>query len=536
MVKENAPLLSLLWRRKTQYAQMNTIFRRESRPAVSAAAAGPVARAFFQAAPTALPQGRLVSEMGKPAETETEWTAVQRAIAAAEAPPLPAVPSWMNTGSASPRPAAPSPAVSSPPPAPAASPPPAADDDPTWNRLKNILRRHEQKKAAGESAPPQPPPAAKKSAASPSPAAPETPPSAPSLPLEQAWPVQRRAAEPPAAPAVVSPPEMPPGGQPPPDPAEIQAKIGGVAAGRATDSSIELHLPRRPRPPVSAAQAGRDEANRSFWERVRRSAETPPRDVPTEIGPLPSDLWEMLGETPPDQHPAVPAQETAAPAGAAQRAAANAQTAPLPALATEKPESVQRAAETPPPPPETAQRAVAAAEAPPPPPETKAAERPARPSAPSAPSAPPGAAPAPRPEAVQRAIAAAEAPPPPPETLPRYAIRRNVVYAPSGEKEQIPPLHTAVSSTPPREESTPRPVEFALPARPTVAQRTAAPATTAVPTVVQRDDDDNNAPDEIDDDRPGDSSDPDIDQLARQVYTQLKRRLAVDWERSRGKR
>jgi hypothetical protein len=69
----------------------------------------------------------------------------------------------------------------------------------------------------------------------------------------------------------------------------------------------------------------------------------------------------------------------------------------------------------------------------------------------------------------------------------------------------------------------------------TIQRSSAAPTITPAPPIIQRDDDEND--DESDDnDSDSSASAPDIDQIANQVYSQLRRRLSVEWERGRGKR
>ena len=173
------------------------------------------------------------------------------------------------------------------------------------------------------------------------------------LPLESTWPVQRRqaaqgsvpgksetsapglpaASEPPdtSAPPVVSAPPAaarPPAAQEPPrdlepPPADIMLQ---VSPARSTTSSIEVVPPRRPRSAgtetAGAADAAQDaeqaepvpfhqdvppgEAVSSISRQPATDAETAPaaapeqpQSVPTEIGPLPGDLWRLIGEVPP---------------------------------------------------------------------------------------------------------------------------------------------------------------------------------------------------------------------------------------------
>ncbi|MFQ5401123.1 MAG: hypothetical protein ACE5E7_16185 [Anaerolineae bacterium] len=127
------------------------------------------------------------------------------------------------------------------------------------------------------------------------------------LPLQAAWPVERKIPVPASQPAPVAEPALSPLRPPDEVAAEsrrVQRALHDVEAGQPTDSSVELVLPRRPRP--SAAS----DAARTFQaERERGDSDTPatpeaPDTVPTEIGPLPADLWQLLGQEPPTKQKA----------------------------------------------------------------------------------------------------------------------------------------------------------------------------------------------------------------------------------------
>ena len=183
------------------------------------------------------------------------------------------------------------------------------------------------------------------------------------LPLQAVWPVQRleeptlsASPEPPAMSTSVSTSASEPeplgpvrdkapevGGKAPevevgpPETAGIRKALRDVAPGQPTDSSIEIIPPRRPRPelvegprpvapPSSARQppaepgtatrspggatsrsspvqrrqdGGSDAAQGQSLEKSLRESEV----VQTEIGPLPADLWHLLGQSPPRLHP-----------------------------------------------------------------------------------------------------------------------------------------------------------------------------------------------------------------------------------------
>ena len=131
-------------------------------------------------------------------------------------------------------------------------------------------------------------------------------------PLEAVWPVQRRndAAAQPAT-------EFTPKGatrQPQPlakndDPA-MHNLLQALPTARPTQSEIELLPPRTPRPPVQRSQPTAEAAHSS----ESSMATAPPTGLPTApteetkvapimvetaIGALPGDLWELIGESPP---------------------------------------------------------------------------------------------------------------------------------------------------------------------------------------------------------------------------------------------
>ena len=166
-------------------------------------------------------------------------------------------------------------------------------------------------------------------------------------PLQDVWAVQRRPEPIPTPPSPVTAPAADrdlqlPHATPAPMPDEIVEILERVAAGRPTQSTIEVILPRLPRPPQrprpvreqqpaatlvaeivapreavllaqEAAQPTMPSASATMAPEARvvpfedASGKDGPRPLPTvappmvetEIGALPADLWELISETPP---------------------------------------------------------------------------------------------------------------------------------------------------------------------------------------------------------------------------------------------
>ncbi|MEZ4707539.1 MAG: hypothetical protein R3A44_10050 [Caldilineaceae bacterium] len=148
------------------------------------------------------------------------------------------------------------------------------------------------------------------------------------LPLQQVWPVQRTADT--TAPAVAHgadsirhnerPEDAPAALLQPAERAALQQRLQDIPASRASESRIDIITPRRPRPVPRGADSnvshavvepnGQNDAIRGRddelppVEHFHTSADTRD-DVPlnaqiqTEIGPLPTDLWHLIGERPP---------------------------------------------------------------------------------------------------------------------------------------------------------------------------------------------------------------------------------------------
>lgn len=181
---------------------------------------------------------------------------------------------------------------------------------------------------------------------------PEEPETLQRSPLEDVWPVEhtdisRQVSGKPIRTSALEPLEMQSDGE---DARQVQGALASVAVGQPTDSSVELITPRRPRPkssmqltpsddqkplltkdeielagndvhapPISAKSSLQRQPlaakNKSGPADQTGASTTPhterphPVMIPTEIGPLPADLWELMGEKP----PATLAQTAAAP-------------------------------------------------------------------------------------------------------------------------------------------------------------------------------------------------------------------------------
>lgn len=131
------------------------------------------------------------------------------------------------------------------------------------------------------------------------------------LPLQAAWPVDtiQATAESDQSNANVLPADVVSN-----DIDQLQARLMKVQPGRKTDSSVPLMQPSRPRPPRpvtpvftplpedrddKAAMHDTKVANRVVPEVQRDSVEKGAPSIPTDIGTLPADLWELIGEQPP---------------------------------------------------------------------------------------------------------------------------------------------------------------------------------------------------------------------------------------------
>ena len=143
------------------------------------------------------------------------------------------------------------------------------------------------------------------------------------LPLEEAWPVQRQTPQRarPESQAIL-PGETPPEILGQEEHALVREALREVSPGQPTDSTVEVITPRRPRPaPVlqqrkerqaislqpsdhPSPESGKGDeyiGDEYIGDEYIDQAEKPLRTsetVETEIGPLPSDLWELIGESP----------------------------------------------------------------------------------------------------------------------------------------------------------------------------------------------------------------------------------------------
>lgn len=186
------------------------------------------------------------------------------------------------------------------------------------------------------------------------------------LPLDAVWPVQRLV-EPmgEATSAVHATSSAPTEELPPSVTAAIRQQMATPPTARPTDSKVDFIAPRRPRPVLrSAAPTATETATPAVAMREVQSTATqpeplpadgaPPAFVPTEIGPLPADLWRYIGEPPPQTPlpvstapvPSVPPilPTTVTPQSAAPVTTASVQTAP-----TADPVGVTPSSATPPP-------------------------------------------------------------------------------------------------------------------------------------------------------------------------------------------
>jgi len=186
------------------------------------------------------------------------------------------------------------------------------------------------------------------------------------LPLDTLWPVQRQP-EPALAPvstpsAVVASAALPAGaGSRPVHQGVLEQTLAHVATEQPTDSRVEVVAPRRPRPlpsPLSAsarlpeqtaadatfplfAGASVDSEMSAVQQQPYSSFQGEPQRlstaIPTDIGPLPSDLWALIGQQPPSSIaqslPAEPMHPLPVQA-ALRHAATNPLLSSLPAAAT----------------------------------------------------------------------------------------------------------------------------------------------------------------------------------------------------------
>ena len=298
-----------LLKRVRQYANGATLFRKagSAEPGalpISSSGNEVAVRGYLQAAPSDLP----VAQTAVSPAPLTAPPSLPIDLPAAPIQPLPAAPA--PTGLAT-SPPLPEPTATTEPLVQAA---PQSDDDDwggQWQRMKRVFQKHQVKQAQeGAQAQEESQPAATDAAIQRAAAAAESSAGAaaesgqqPALQDAQDWPVMRKkpetAGKPPITPTAVPPPTPTPQQE-----EQIRAKLSDITASQPTDSSIEVHLPRRPRPTGPAPAA---ESPESVQRKESPAAEPPPATqpgmVPTEIGPLPADMWEILGEPVPTTEP-----------------------------------------------------------------------------------------------------------------------------------------------------------------------------------------------------------------------------------------
>ena len=275
---------SLLLKRVQRYAQSTALFRKvEPTMLTTVVQTGKTVKGFWQAAPSQLP----VAQTTVPPQPLAPLPpAINPLDSPAFAVPMPVVPAPIVT-----------PTIQAAPETvnvPATTPESAVSEKKEdwggeWQRLKRILHGHESRKAeetsselvGSETAVQRAIAAAESSSGTDSQSRAITP-------LEDSgWPVVRRHPQRPGVPQTMSSPSLPT----PEQQEEVKAKLSGMSSHQPTDSSIEVHMPRRPRPTLSSSPP---------VQRQESALSSPPASpsqmVQTEIGPLPADMWEILGE------------------------------------------------------------------------------------------------------------------------------------------------------------------------------------------------------------------------------------------------
>jgi hypothetical protein len=96
-------------------------------------------------------------------------------------------------------------------------------------------------------------------------------------PLQEAWPVQRKSESQVEAPAVMH----------------------AAVPGQVSDSPIEIIPPRRPRPQSAPTLIQKKPVKSESVPESQPEAAISDQSIPTEIGPLPQDLWRLLDQEPP---------------------------------------------------------------------------------------------------------------------------------------------------------------------------------------------------------------------------------------------
>lgn len=159
---------------------------------------------------------------------------------------------------------------------------------------------------------------------------------APDLPLEAVWPVQHtyESADPRAV-VQLSPTPVDDAAAPMSSGhvavvrEQVRQRLEEVKTGQPTTSKVDVLAPRRPRPvqrmsvvasapvtspagtsPEPAEPATAVQRSEAPLDVSRTGESFAPPMVPTEIGPLPADLWRLIGETPPATAEAMPSPTT----------------------------------------------------------------------------------------------------------------------------------------------------------------------------------------------------------------------------------
>lgn len=160
-----------------------------------------------------------------------------------------------------------------------------------------------------------------------------------SLPLEKAWPVKTAIRHAPVQPSIMQSTaetpvediheiELPPVEKPDQNQEIIVNQIlQEVSPAQSTESSIEIIHPRQPRPCASIQKSTMCETETKKHSTFLPNEQAPDlpapavtpadsddsekRDIPTDIGPLPADLWQLIGEKPPQYE--IPQSSKSAP-------------------------------------------------------------------------------------------------------------------------------------------------------------------------------------------------------------------------------
>jgi hypothetical protein len=130
-------------------------------------------------------------------------------------------------------------------------------------------------------------------------------------PLQTVWPVQRVDTPPMAKPTAVAPAAPPIMRQPAPEVIQAKEQLAAIPTVMPSDSSVAMMAPRRPRPTALAKETAVTTPSTQPTATTETTIPTPPiptiqrqpEAVPTEIGELPSDLWQLIGQEPPHTAP-----------------------------------------------------------------------------------------------------------------------------------------------------------------------------------------------------------------------------------------